>query len=441
MALVDQPAITVKTPTAGSIIAIIIALFGLMYSAFNSGSELAYFSLSKEDIDGIDDEAKQEKIQQLLSKPERLLATILIGNNSVNVLIAVVLNYAMNTIFDFHNNDVASFVVNTVILTFLILLFGEIIPKLYASSHNVQFAEMAAPGLGVMMKVFGPLSKLMVKSTLIVRKAVSKRSDDISMEDLNRALEVSDLKSTDEKEMLKGILTFGEKTVTEIMRPRIDVVDIDYDTTFDDVVKTVVENGYSRMPVYQESPDNIKGMLYAKDLLPYIGKRDNSFRWQTLLRPVYFVPETRQIDDLLEDFRKKKVHMAIVVDEYGCTQGICTLEDVLEEIVGDIDDEYDTEEKFYSKVAENTYIFDAKTSLNDFYEVTGTSEGDFDDKQLEDAETIAGLLLNVKGDFPKEKEEIACGRCHFTVLKVKKFRIAKVKVVVTPAADKDTNKK
>lgn len=440
MALVDQPAITVNTPTAGSIIAIIIALFGLMYSAFNSGSELAYFSLSKEDIDGIDDEAKQEKIQQLLSKPERLLATILIGNNSVNVLIAVVLNYAMSTIFKFHN-DVASFVVNTVILTFLILLFGEIIPKLYASSHNVQFAEMAAPGLGVMMKVFGPLSKLMVKSTMIVRKAVSKRSDDISMEDLNRALEVSDLKSTDEKEMLKGILTFGEKTVTEIMRPRIDVVDIDYDTTFDDVVKTVVENGYSRMPVYQESPDNIKGMLYAKDLLPYIGKRDNSFRWQTLLRPVYFVPETRQIDDLLEDFRKKKVHMAIVVDEYGCTQGICTLEDVLEEIVGDIDDEYDTEEKFYSKVAENTYIFDAKTSLNDFYEVTGTSEDDFDDKQLEDAETIAGLLLNVKGDFPKEKEEITCGRCHFTVLKVKKFRIAKVKVVVTPAADKDTNKK
>lgn len=440
MALVDQPAITVNTPTAGSIIAIIIALFGLMYSAFNSGSELAYFSLSKEDIDSIADEAKQEKIQQLLSKPERLLATILIGNNSINVLIAVVLNYAMNVIFTF-NSAVANFVVQTVILTFLILLFGEIIPKLYASSHNVQFAEMAAPGLGVMMKVFGPLSKLMVKSTLIVRKAVSKRSDDISMEDLNRALEVSDLKSTDEKEMLKGILTFGEKTVTEIMRPRIDVVDIDYDTTFDDVVKTVVENGYSRMPVYQGSPDNIKGMLYAKDLLPYIGKRDNSFRWQTLLRPVYFVPETRQIDDLLEDFRKKKVHMAIVVDEYGCTQGICTLEDVLEEIVGDIDDEYDTEEKFYSKVAENTYIFDAKTSLNDFYEVTGTSEDDFDDKQLEDAETIAGLLLNVKGDFPKEKEEIACGRCHFTVLKVKKFRIAKVKVVVTPAADKDTNKK
>lgn len=436
----DQQAITVNTPTAGSIIAIIIALFALMYSAYNSGSELAYFSLSKEEIDSIDDESKQERIKQLLSKPERLLATILIGNNSVNVLIAVVLNYAMNTIFTF-NSAVANFVVQTVILTFLILLFGEIIPKLYASSHNVQFAEMAAPGLSVMMKVFGPLSKLMVKSTLIVRKAVSKRSDDISMEDLNRALEVSDLKSTDEKEMLKGILTFGEKTVTEIMRPRIDVVDIDYDTTFDDVVKTVVENGYSRMPVYEESPDNIKGMLYAKDLLPYIGKRDNSFRWQTLLRPVYFVPETRQIDDLLEDFRKKKVHMAIVVDEYGCTQGICTLEDVLEEIVGDIDDEYDTEEKFYSKVADNTYIFDAKTSLNDFYEVTGTSEDDFDDKQLEDAETIAGLLLNVKGDFPKEKEEITCGRCQFTVLKVKKFRIAKVKVVVSPDNGKDNNKK
>ncbi len=432
-----QQAITVNTPTVGSIIAIIVAIAGLMYSAFNSGSELAFFSLTKEDIDDIDNEAKQARIKQLLSKPEQLLATILIGNNTVNVLIVVVLNYAMTKIFTF-NSTVASFVVQTVILTFLILLFGEVIPKLYASNHNVQFAQMASSVLSAMMKILSPISRLMVKSTFIVRKAVSKRPDDISKEDLNRALEVSDVKSTDEKEMLKGILTFGDKTVTDIMRPRIDVVDIDYDTTFSDVVKTVVDNGYSRMPVYEESPDNIKGMLYAKDLLPYIGKRDDTFRWQTLLRPVYFVPETRQIDDLLEDFRKKKVHMAIVVDEYGCTQGICTLEDVLEEIVGDIDDEYDTEEKFYSKVADNTYIFDAKTSLNDFYEVTGTSEDDFDDELLENAETIAGLLLAVKGDFPKEKEQIDCGPCHFTVLKVKKFRIAKVKVVVdTPSGDSD----
>ena len=425
-----QPAISFNAPSTGSVIAIVMALCGLLYSAYNSGAEIAYFSLTKEDIDSIDDEVQRSKISQLLSKPEKLLATILIGNNMINILIAIMLNFAMNQMFTF-NSAVANFLVQTVILTFLILLFGEVIPKLYASSHNVRFATFAASGLNLASTLFGPLSRLMVKSTFIVRKAVTKKADDLSMEDLSRALEASDVKSTDEKEMLKGILTFGDKTVSEIMRPRVDVVDLDYETPFDDVVKTVVEYGYSRMPVYDEKPDNIKGMLYAKDLLPYIGKRDNNFRWQTLLRPVYFVPETRMIDDLLEDFRKKKVHMAIVVDEYGCTQGIATLEDVLEEIVGDIDDEYDTEEKFYSKIAENTYIFDAKTPLNDFFEVTGIEENEFGD-YLEGAETVAGLLLNVKGDFLKEKETIKVGGCNFTVLAVKKYRIARVRVYVDP---------
>ncbi len=428
---VSQSSIAVNAPTLGSIIAIIIAIIALFFSAYNSGSEIAFFSMSKDDIDNIDSDLKRERISQLLAKPEKLLATILIGNNMVNILIAILLNFAMNQIFEF-KSVVANFVVQTVILTFLILLFGEIIPKLYASNHNVKFAQFSAPGLSVMMTLFGPLSKLMVRGTFIVRKAVSKKSDNLSVEDLSRALEASDMTSTDEKEMLKGILTFGDKTVIEIMRPRVDVVAIDYDAPFNEVMKTVIENGYSRMPVYEESPDNIKGMLYAKDLLPYIGKRDNSFRWQTLLRPVYFVPETRPIDDLLEDFRKKKMHMAIVVDEYGCVQGIATLEDVLEEIVGDIDDEYDTEEKFYSKIAPNTFIFDAKTPLDDFYEVTGTEESEFDD-YLENAETVAGLLLNVKGDFLKEKENVTCGRCNFLILKVKKYRIEKVRVIVNDA--------
>lgn len=428
-----QVAIALNAPTMDSIIAIVIATLGLFFSAYNSGAEIAFFSLTKDDVAEIRNEAMRERINQLLSKPERLLATILIGNNMVNILIAVLLNFAMNQIFEF-NSVVANFVVQTVILTFLILLFGEVIPKLYASNHNARFAQFTASGLQVMMSLFGPLSKLMLKGTFIVRKAVSKRSDSLSVDDLSRALDASEVTSSDEKQMLKGILTFGDKTVTEIMRPRVDVVAIDYDEPFDGVVATVVENGYSRMPVYQDSPDNIKGMLYAKDLLPYIGKCDSSFKWQQLLRPVYFVPETRAIDDLLEDFRTKKMHMAVVVDEFGCVQGIATLEDVLEEIVGDIDDEYDTEEKFYSKIAENTYIFDAKTSLDDFYEVTGTEEADFSD-YLENAETIAGLLLNAKGDFLKEKEGIKCGRCNFLVLKVKKYRIAKVRVYVNPLSD------
>lgn len=417
-------------PTVGSIIAIIIAIVGLFFSSFFSGAEIAYFSLSQDDIESIPDDNKRERIEALLKNPEKLLATILIGNNLVNVMIVVVLAFALNQMMTI-TNPVLDFVLLTVILTFLILLFGEVLPKLYANSNNVRFALFTQPLLGAMVVLFSPISKLVVKSTYIVRKAVSKKADDISVEDLSRALEASDLKSTDEKEMLRGILTFGDKTVSEIMRPRVDVVDIDIELGFDDVVKTVVESGYSRMPVYDESPDNIKGVLYAKDLLPYIGKKDDSFKWQSLMRPAYFVPESRMIDDLLEDFRKKKIHMAIIVDEFGCTQGIATLEDVLEEIVGDIDDEYDTEEKYFTRVAENTYIFDAKTPLDDFFEATSIDEENFAD-HLDDAETLAGLLLSLKGDFLKEKEELKTEPCTFTVLKVKKYRIAKVKVEVNP---------
>ncbi len=426
----SAPAIVFNLPTAGSIIAIIIAIIGLFFSSFFSGAEIAYFSLSQDDIESIPDDNKRERIEALLKNPEKLLATILIGNNLVNVMIVVVLAFALNQMMTI-NNPVLDFVLLTVILTFLILLFGEVLPKLYANSNNVRFALFTQPLLGAMVVLFSPISKLVVKSTYIVRKAVSKKADDISVEDLSRALEASDLKSTDEKQMLRGILTFGDKTVSEIMRPRVDVVDIDIELGFDDVVKTVVESGYSRMPVYDESPDNIKGVLYAKDLLPYIGKKDDSFKWQSLMRPAYFVPESRMIDDLLEDFRKKKIHMAIIVDEFGCTQGIATLEDVLEEIVGDIDDEYDTEEKYFTRVAENTYIFDAKTPLDDFFEATCIDEESFAD-HLDDAETLAGLLLSLKGDFLKEKEELKTEPCTFTVLKVKKYRIAKVKVDVNP---------
>lgn len=430
---VTPPAVTFTAPTIGVCVALLVALSALLFSAFFSSSEIAFFSLTKDEIDEIESDSARNHIKELLAKPEKLLATILIGNNIVNVLIVIVLNFAMNNMFTF-NSELASFLVQTVILTFLILLFGEVIPKLYASNNNVKFALHMHSALGVMVKIFSPVAKLMVKSTFIVRKAVPVHADDISVEDLSRALDASDVKSSDEKEMLKGILTFGNKTVSEIMRPRVDIVDIDIESNFDEVVKTVVENGYSRMPVYEENPDNVKGMLYAKDLLPYIGKTDSNFKWQKLMRPVYFVPESRMIDDLLEDFRKKKLHMAIVVDEFGCVQGIATMEDVLEEIVGDIDDEYDTEEKYYSKESENTYIFDAKTPLDDFYEATGTEESEFGDHN-EEVETIAGLLLSIKGDFLQEKEEIDCGRCKFTVLKVKKYRIAKVRVYVTPVEE------
>ena len=437
--LCSAQSIELNLPTAGSVLAIVVALAGLLLSAFNSGSEIACFSLKQDDIDSIDDEQKQEKLKGLLAESEKLLATILVGNNLINVMVVVVLNFAMNQIFVF-NSPVASFVVQTVILTFLILLFGEVMPKLYASNNNVKFALAAYGGLRFMMSLFAPITKIMVKSSYIVDKVVSKRADNISMDDLSKALEASDVTAGAEKDILQGILTFGDKTVAEIMRPRVDVVDVDYDAKFEDVVKTVIDNGYSRMPVYDETPDNIKGILYAKDLLPYIGKRDNNFRWQNLLRTAYFVPETRMIDDLLEDFRKKKIHLAVVVDEFGCTQGIATMEDVLEEIVGDIDDEYDTEESFYSKLNETTYVFDGKTQLNDFYRVTGMTEEDFDSDVLEDAETLAGLLLNIKGNFLKVNEMVCYGKCEFTVLEVDKYRIAKIKLRIMPDTEGEKSK-
>ena len=372
-ALTSSSAITFTAPTLGVWIAIATALLGLFFSAFNSGSEIAYFSLSNKDIESIDDEHKRERVQHLLEQPERLLATILIGNNLVNIMIVIVLNFAMNQMFTF-NSTIANFLVQTVILTFLILLFGEVIPKLYATNNNVRFAAFVAPALQVMNVIFSPISRLMVKSMGFVRKVVGKHADEISTEDLTNALQMSDVKNADEKDWLEGILTFGDKTVSEIMTPRIDIVDLDIEETFDQVIKSIIDNGYSRMPVYEDNPDNIKGVLYAKDILPYIDKQGSDFKWQKLLRPVYFVPESRMIDDLLEDFRKKKIHLAIVVDEFGCTQGLATMEDVLEEIVGDIDDEYDTEEKFYTKENDDTFIFDAKTSIADFLDVTEVDE-------------------------------------------------------------------
>ena len=423
-----QPLVTFNAPTLGSIIAIIVAVLGLFLSAFNSGSEIAYFSLREDDVDSIEDTHRRERVKELLAMPEKLLATILVGNNLVNIMIAIVLNYAMNQIFNFHST-VLNFIVQTVILTFLILLFGEVIPKLYATNFNAKFAAMASAPLKAAVSLFTPLTALLVRSTRLVNKVVPEQTEELSVDDLTRALEVSEVKDPDDKELLEGILSFGDKTVSDIMRPRVDVVDIDQDDTFDEVVSKVIETGYSRMPVYEETPDNIKGILYAKDLLPYIGTRDNTFKWQTLMRPAYFVPETRMLDDLLEDFRQKKMHMAIIVDEYGCTQGIATLEDVLEEIVGDINDEYDTEEKFYNRISKDTWLFDGKTLLSDFARVLDIDEEELGE-HAEEAETIAGYLLDLKGEFLQEKEVMKYERFTFTVIKVVKHRIAKVKVTL-----------
>ncbi|MBD5256560.1 MAG: gliding motility-associated protein GldE [Bacteroides sp.] len=401
-----------------------------MISGFVSGSEIAFFSLTESQLEDLEDNRKGESIINLVKRPERLLATILIANNLVNVTIVVLCNYALGPVFE-GMSPVLSFILQTVILTFLILLFGEILPKLVANSDNMKWVNFSVSGVKAMMTILRPISAMLERSTTIVNKVVKKGDDDVTADDLTQALAITDVQAGDDKEMLEGILKFGDTTASEVMTPRVDMTTIDLEDSFDEVMAIVIESGYSRLPVCNGSQDDIRGVLYSRDLLPYIGKAKPDFDWHKLLRKPYFVPESRMIDDLLEDFRRRRIHMAIVVDEFGGTQGIVTMEDVLEEIVGDINDEYDDEEKTYRKLPDDTYVFEGKTLLGDFFRVTGLDEDDYKDV-AEDCETLAGMLLAIKGDFPKEKEPLVYGRCRFLILDISGHRIASVRVKVMP---------
>lgn len=416
----------------GQILALLLALFALLISGFVSGSEIAFFSIDSQQLDELDDEEdpKSQKILNIVRQPERLLATILIANNLVNVTIVVLTNFALGPLFN-GMPPVMSFILQTVILTFLILLFGEILPKLIANANNMRWVRFAIGGVSTLMSIFRPLSSILVRSSGFVKKVVTKKQHDVTTDELSKALEITDVKASDEKEMLEGILRFGDTTASEVMTPRVDMTDIDISSDFDRVMKIVLDSGYSRIPVYRGTQDDIQGVLYSRDLLPYIGVADASFEWQKLLRKPYFVPESRMIDDLLEDFRSRRLHMAIVIDEFGGTQGIVTLEDVLEEIVGDINDEYDQEEATYKRLPDDTFIFDGKTILSDFFRITGLDEADYQDV-CEDCETLAGMLLSIRGDFPKEKEPLVYGRCRFLILDITNHRITSVRVKVMP---------
>lgn len=424
--------------SASQILALVLALLALMFSGFVSGSEIAFFSADTQQLEELEDDEdpKSQRILSVIRQPERLLATILIANNLVNVTIVVLTNFALGPVFN-GMPPVWSFILQTVILTFLILLFGEILPKLVANSNNMRWMRFSIGGVRAMMGLFSPLSSILVRSSGIVKKVVTKKQHDVTTDELSQALEITDVKTTDDKEMLEGILRFGDTTAAEVMTPRVDMTDIDIESDFDQVMRIVLDSGYSRLPVYHATQDDIQGVLYSRDLLPYIGKADASFEWQKLLRKPYFVPETRMIDDLLEDFRSRHLHMAIVVDEFGGTQGIVTLEDVLEEIVGDINDEYDEEETTYKRLPDDTYIFEGKTILSDFFRITGLDEEDYE-AVTEDCETLAGMLLAIRGDFPKEKESIVYGRCRFLILDITSHRITSVRVKVMPDIQKPT---
>lgn len=419
--------------SAPQIVALICAAAALLISGFVSGSEISYFSITPQQAEDLDDSPKSNQIRKLLESPERLLATILITNNLVNVTIVVLTSFALSELFGMMAPWL-NFLLQTVILTFLILLFGEILPKLMANNSPLRWAGFAAGGVSFLMKIFHPLSSVMVHSTKFVNKVVTKQSRNITTDELEHALEITDVEARQDKEMLEGILKFGDTTAAEIMTPRVDITGLDYDMTFAEVMRVVIDKGYSRLPVFGESQDDIRGVLYARDLLPYIGednRLDEAFDWLSLAREPYFVPESRMIDDLLEDFRQRKLHIAIVIDEFGGTQGVVTLEDVLEEIVGDINDEYDEEEKTYRRLPDDTYIFDGKTLLNDFFRITGLDSADYE-PVAEDCETLAGMLLAIKGDFPKEKEPLVYGRCRFLILDIEHHRITSVRVKVMP---------
>ena len=423
--------VTVTAPTVGAIVAISLAVLLLFASGFVSASEIAFFSLSPSDLNDIEDEkhSSDKYIKSLLNDSETLLATILISNNFVNVTIIMLCNYFFASVIDFGGAEILEFLLITVILTFLLLLFGEIMPKIYSAQHTLPFARMAAPVINVLRKVFYPLSSLLVKSTFIADKLVTKRNYNLSVDDLSQALELTDKNEiSEESNILEGIIRFGGETAVEVMTPRLDMVDLEINTPFSEVLKCVVENAYSRIPIYAGSRDNIKGILYIKDLLPHLGKGDN-FRWQTLVRPAFFVPETKMIDDLLRDFQANKIHIAIVVDEFGGTSGIVTMEDIIEEIVGEINDEYDEEERSFVKLNDHTYVFEAKTLLTDFYKVLKIDSDEFDEVAGE-ADTLAGMLLEIKGEFPALHEKLEFKNYCFEILEMDARRIRKVKVMV-----------
>lgn len=419
-------------PSMGVILSIFFTIILLFLSALASGSEIAFFSLSPKDISELESEHSitDSIVKELREDSERTLATILIANNLVNVTIIMLCGYIFGNILTFGNAPWwVEFLLMTVLLTFLLLLFGEILPKVYSRQNPLKYCRTVSGGLLLARKVFWPLESVLMSTGVVAEKVMQKDNHVLSVDELEQALEMTDKKELREEEsLLQGIVRFGDETAREVMTSRQDIVDLEIHCTFEEVMQCVIENNYSRIPIYQGSEDNIRGILYIKDLLPHLNK-PATFRWQTLMRPPYFVPETKKIDDLLRDFQESKVHIAIVVDEFGGTSGIVTLEDILEEIVGEINDEFDEEEHHYTKLSYNTYIFEGKTLLTDLVKTLKVEDDMFDEVSGE-SDSIAGLLLEMKGDFPSLHERLEYRQFTFEVMEVDGRRISKVKLTV-----------
>ncbi|MEI6122429.1 MAG: gliding motility-associated protein GldE [Bacteroidota bacterium] len=408
----------------------------LICSALISGSEMAFFSIDAKQAEEIKANKKYNStnILKLLSKPQKLLATILISGNFVNISIVIISTYIMIHLVDLSHNYVLGFLLEFVVVTSLILLFGEMLPKIYANQRPLVFANFMATPMLVLMKLFHPLSYILTSSTSLIEKKVAKKKQNLSFNDLSNAIEITSDEATQQQErkILKGIVKFGDTEVSGVMKPRIDVFSIEFDTLYSDLLKEIKEAGFSRIPVYKETFDHVAGILHIKDLLQYLDKSDE-FAWQNLIRAPYFIPENKKISDLLTDFKEKKIHIAIVADEYGGTSGIVTMEDIIEEIVGEISDEFDEESDnvIYTKIDDHNYLFEGKTSLNDFFKIINISDSIFDEVKGE-AESLAGLILEITGSIPKKNQIVEYNFITFTIESSDNRRIKKVKVTINP---------
>ncbi|RTY82666.1 gliding motility-associated protein GldE [Flavobacterium sp. ZB4P23] len=421
-------AYAIDTNLAFGFTVIIILLF---CSALISGAEVALFSLSQKEIDETiqENDSKGKIIAALLEKPKKLLATLLVANNFVNIAIVILFSYTGKSMFAAITQPVLKFILEVLVVTFLILLFGEVLPKVYASRNNTKFAKLIAYPIFFLDKLLTPISLPMRAATIYLHNKLGKQKTNFSVDQLSQALELtaSDETSSEEQKILEGIVSFGNTDTRQVMSPRIDIFALEIEESFAAICPKIIEKGYSRIPVYRDNIDQIEGVLFVKDLLPHINT--NEFDWKALLREPFFVPENKKLDNLLKDFQNKKSHLAIVVDEYGGTSGLVSLEDVIEEIVGDISDEFDDEQISFSQIDEKNYLFEGKINLRDFYRIIDVDEELFEIKKGE-AETLAGFILEILGNFPKKDQKIVFENCLFTIEAVDKKRVKQIKVTI-----------
>ncbi len=396
-----------------------------------SAAEVAMFSLTQKDLSILfkQDATKANVISKLLQKPKKLLATILVANNFSHIGVVIIFSFVGNSIFSVIESEIIKFILEVILVTFLILLFGEVLPKIYASRNNIQFSKFVANPIYFLDKFLSPISYPMRSVSMFLQEKLGKQKSSISVDQLSQALELTSTEdtSTEEQKILEGIVSFGNTDTKQVMSPRIDIFALEINETFAEIYDKIVEKGYSRIPVFRENIDHIEGVLFVKDLIPHINKKD--FDWKALLREPFFVPENKKLDDLLKEFQSKKSHLAIVVDEYGGTSGLVSLEDVIEEIVGDISDEFDNESLNYSQLDDKVFLFEGKTNLKDFYRIIEVEEETFENNKGE-AETLAGFVLEILGNFPKKGQKIHFSTVSFTIESVDRKRIKQLKVTL-----------